>query len=177
MFEGQNTVVDQLVKIIEAIKIGRSTGSLIATRGEGATYEMGTVVFVKGRVVEAKVGRRVDREALNWLSTWGKCRYTFVLSMSESSTMTMAPEEVVEGHNANVNEAVPYRSQPLAYGLQVLQEKSLSRMHRQVFLLVDGIRKVEDLKRLLHLGEYEVVALLYDLADTGIISIPSPLSF
>jgi hypothetical protein len=175
MFEGQNTVVDQLVKIIEAIKIGRSTGSLIATRGEGATYEMGTVVFVKGRVVEAKVGRRVDREALNWLSTWGKCRYTFVLSTSESSTMV--PEEVVGGHNANVNEAVPYRSQPLVYGLQVLQEKSLSRMHRQVFLLVDGMRKVEDLMRLLHLGEYEVVALLYDLADTGIISIPSPLSF
>lgn len=175
MFEGQNTVVDQLVKIIEAIKIGRSTGSLIATRGEGATYEMGTVVFVKGSVVEAKVGRRVDREALNWLSTWGKCRYTFVLSTSESGTMM--PEEVGEGRNANVNEAVPYRSQPLAYGLQVLQEKSLSRMHRQVFLLVDGTRKVEDLMRLLHLGEYEVVALLYDLADTGIISIPSPLSF
>ena len=80
------------------------------------------------------------------------------------------------GGSGQVNETVPYRSKPLGYGLQVLTEKSLSRMHRRVFLLVDGARKVGDLMRLLKLNENEVLALLYDLQDTGIISLPSPLS-
>lgn len=187
MLDGQNIVVDQLVKIIQAIQIGRTTGSLIATRGEGASYEQGTLVFLKGRVVQARVGRREGREAFNWLSTWGKCRYTFVLSITSESAMESLlggdPGQFLreEGSGSPTRgsgqEAVPYRSKPLGYGLQVLSEKSLSRMHRHVFLLVDGVRKVGDLMRLLKLNEYEVLALLYDLQDTGIISIPSPLSF
>ena len=191
MLDGQNVVADQLVKIIQAIQIGRTTGSLIATRGEGASYEVGTLVFLKGRVVQARVGRREGREAFNWLSTWGRCRYTFVLSItSESATESLLggdpsqfiQEEsrvvpVVGSGTGPVNDAVPYRSKPLAYGLQVLTEKSLSRMHRHVFLLVNGARRVGDLMRLLKLDEYEVLALLYDLQDTGIINIPSPLSF
>jgi hypothetical protein len=74
MLDGQNIVVDHLVKIIQAFQIGRTTGSLIATRGEGDTNEVGRLVFLNGQVVQAKVGRREGREALNWLSTWGKCR-------------------------------------------------------------------------------------------------------
>src|SRR5436305_304207 len=85
MLDGQNIVVDRLVKIIEAIQIGRSTGSLIVTRGEGASYEVGTLVFLKGKLVQGRVGRREDREAFNWLSTWGKCRYTFVLSITSET--------------------------------------------------------------------------------------------
>jgi hypothetical protein len=185
MFDGQNLVVDQLVKIIEAIQIGRTTGSLVATRGEGPSYEVGTLVFVKGRIVQAKVGRREDRDALNWLSTWGRCRYTFVLSGVEG----VLQEDVVDKatgvmqrvgeqkQDAKMNGAVPYRSQPLAYGLQVMQEKRVSRVHRHVFLLVDGVRQVGDFMRLLKLDEYEVLALLYDLADLGIIHIPTPLSY
>ena len=185
MFDGQNSVVDQLVKIIEAIQIGRTTGSLIATRGEGANYEVGTLVFVKGRVVQAKAGRKEGREALNWLSTWGRCRYTFVLSDVEgqlqedvvnkaTGIMQRAGEQKQE---AKMNGVVPYRSQPLAYGLQVIQEKRASRMHRHMFLLVDGARQVGDFMRLLKLDEYEALALLYDLADLGIIRIPNPLAF
>ena len=187
MLDGQNTVVDHLVKIIQAIQIGRTTGSLMATRGEGSSYELGTLVFLNGRVVQARVGRREGREAFNWLSTWGRCRYTFVLSItSESTTGNLLgdiPDQLVQeeskassGDGRQVNGVVPYRSKPLGYGLQVLAEKSLSRMHRHVFLLVDGARGVGDLMRLLKLNEYEVLTLLYDLQDTGIISLPSPLS-
>jgi hypothetical protein len=187
MLDGQNVVVDHLVKIIQAIQIGRTTGSLMATRGEGASYELGTLVFLSGRVVQARVGRREGREAFNWLSTWGRCRYTFVLSItSESATEGLpggdADQFVQEegkaslGESGPLGETVPYRSKPLGYGLQILSEKSLSRMHRHVFLLVNGARRVEDLMRLLKLNEYEVLTLLYDLQDTGIISLPSPLS-
>ena len=64
MLAGQNIVVDHLVKIIQAIQIGRTTGSLIATRGEDASYELGTLVFLNGRLVQGRVGRREGRDAL-----------------------------------------------------------------------------------------------------------------
>ena len=187
MLDGQNIVVDHLVKIIQAIQIGRTTGSLIATRGEGASYELGTLMFLNGRVVQARVGRREGREAFNWLSTWGRCRYTFVLSItSESAVENLSggnqdqfmPEEDKASPRASeqVNETVPYRSKPLEYGLRVLSEKSLSRTHRHVFLLVNGARSVVELTRLLKRNENEVLTLLYDLQDTGVISLPIPLS-
>jgi len=230
MLDGQNIVADHLVKIIQALQIARTTGSLVATRGEEASYESGTLVFLNGRVVQARVGRREGREAFNWLSTWGKCRYTFVPSvMSESTTghleefspvgeaspvpttpvraphresstglalrsadsperttdslsrgdlYQFTPQEmkVLQREAEQVNETVPYRSKPLQYSLQVLSKKSLSRTHRNVFLLIDGTRRVGDLMRLLKLDENEVLALLYDLQDTGVISLPIPLS-
>jgi hypothetical protein len=187
MVDGQNIVVDHLVKIIQTLQIGRSTGSLIATRGEGASYELGTLVFLNGRVAQARAGRRDGREAFNWLSTWGKCRYTFVLSItSESVTGSLSgsnqdqfmqeEDRVSHEEPEQVKETVPYRSKPLEYGLQVLSNKSLSRIHRHVFLLVDGARRVGDLMRLLKLNEKQVLALLYDLQDTGVISLPIPLS-
>lgn len=188
MLAGQNTVVDRLVKIIQAIQVGRTTGSLMVTRGEGASYELGTLVFLNGRVVQGRVGRREGREAFNWLSTWGKCRYTFVQSITSESAIEGLPEEEPDkfmqedgkasfGESEQVNATVPYRSKPMGYGLQVLSEKSLSRMHRNVFLLVDGTRRVGDLMRLLKLSENQVLALLYDLQDASIISLPGSLSF
>jgi hypothetical protein len=72
---------------------------------------------------------------------------------------------------------IPYRSKPLEYGLRLIDEKGLSRIHRHLFLLINGERKIEDFKRLLKLGEFEVHSVLYELQDIGIISIPSPLSF
>jgi hypothetical protein len=205
MLDGQNIVVDQLAKIIEAIQIGRTTGSLIVTRGEGASYEVGTLVFLKGKMVHGRVGRREDREAFNWLSTWGRCRYTFVLSITSdtaaesllggdpSTFIAAMDEEKVTGPlRANTTAklrdssapgmlpeetAVPYRSKPMEYGLRLIEEKGLSRTHRRLFLLVNGERKIVDFKRLLKLGEFEVHSVLYELQNLGIISIPSPLSF
>ena len=191
MFDGQNVVVDQLVKIIQALQVGRTTGTLVATRGEGPSYEVGTLVFVQGRVVQAKVGRKEDREALNWLSTWGRCRYTFVLSMSSGSGM---PEESREAQmmttsplpesttgplreaTGPINDTVPYRSKALEYGLQVIDEKGLARVHRRLFLLADGQRNIAEFMRLLNLNEFEVLEILYSLQEVGIISIPNPLA-
>jgi hypothetical protein len=187
MLDGQNIVVDRLVPIIQALQIGRTTGSLTATRGEGTSYEAGTLVFLNGRVTQARVGRREGREALNWLSTWRKCQYTFTLSITSGSgtgkssgrnqkqflpkARKVSPEE-----SRLVNETVPYRCKPLEYSLQILSKKCLSRTHRNVFLLVDGARKVRDLMRLLKLNENDALALLYDLQNTGIISLPIPSS-
>lgn len=206
MLDGQNIVVDQLAKIIEAIQIGRTTGSLVVTRGEGASYETGTLVFLKGKMVRGKAGRREDREAFNWLSTWGRCRYTFVLSITSDTAAesllggdpstfiaamdgekvtgplkeketTTTPKARDSSASGVLSDSVPYRSKPLEYGMRLIEEKNLSRTHRHLFLLINGERKVVDFKRLLKLGEFEVLSVLYELQDMGIISIPSPLSF
>jgi hypothetical protein len=226
MLAGQNVAVDRLVKIIQDIRFGKMTGSLVVKRGKGISYELGTLVFLNGRVVQGRVGRREGREALNWLLTWGKCWYTFVLSIisdtdlrskrqssnRETQLQSRIPhvrlvplgqaqrlptdrnESVMEswsggkldqltqkegkallGGSGPVNETLPYISRPLEDGLQILSEKGLSRIHRRVFLLVNGSRRVEDLMRLLKLSEHEMLALLYDLQDAGIINLPSPL--
>lgn len=186
MFDGQSVVADQLVKIIQALQVGRTTGTLVATRGEGPSYEVGTLIIVQGRIVQAKVGRKQEREALNWLSTWGRCRYTFVQSVSSGNG---APEEIkvtgplqekstgpIREATGTINETVPYRSKALDYGLRVIDEKGLSRIHRHLFLLVDGQREVVEFMRLLKLNEFEVLEMLYDLQDVGIINIPNPLA-
>jgi len=192
MFDGQNVVVDQLVKIIQALQVGRTTGTLVATRGEGPSYEIGTLVFMQGRVVQAKVGRRQDREALNWLSTWGRCKYTFVQSVSSESASPESSREIqsrttgpLREHSTGpiseaaaepINETVPYKSKALDYGLQVIERKGLSRVHRRLFLLVDGQREITEFMRLLKLNEFEVLEILYDLQDADIINIPNPLA-
>ena len=191
MFDGQNVVVDQLVKIIQALQVGRTTGTLVATRGEGPSYEVGTLVFVQGRVTQAKVGRKEDREALNWLSTWGRCRYTFVLSMSSGSGMSEESREAqmkatgplmekttgpIREGSGPINETIPFRSKALEYGLQVIEERGLSRVHRRLFLLADGQRNIVEFMRLLKLNEFEVLEILYSLQDVGIINIPNPLA-
>ena len=224
MLAGQNVAVDRLVKIIQDIRFEKMTGSLVVTRGKGISYELGTLVFLNGQVVQGRVGRREGREALNCLLTWGKCWYTFVLSImsdtdqrskrqvsnkeareqsriphvrlvpmgqaqrlhagrDESATGSWSGGEQQQriqkesrtllGGARRVNETVPYISRPLEDGLRVLAEKGLSRMHRRVFLLVNGSRRVEDLMRLLKLNEHEMLSLLYDLRDRGIISLPS----
>jgi hypothetical protein len=226
MLAGQNVAVDRLVKIIQAIKVEGMTGSLVVTRGEGISYELGTVVFLNGQVVQGRVGRHEGREALNWLLTWGKCCYTFVRSVTsdaylrskrqfsnsdtqvqskiphvrlvplgqaqrlhagrDKSAMERWPrgkrEQLTQKEGKSLprkaermNEAVPFISRPLEEGLQILSEKGLSRMHRRVFLLVNGSRRVEDLMRLLKLSEHEMLALLYDLRDAGMISLPEPV--
>ena len=223
MLAGQNIIVDRLVKIIQAINVEKMTGSLMVTRGEGISYELGTVVFLNGQVVQGRVGRHEGREALNWLLTWGKCCYSFVLSITSDThlrskrqfsnrdtqvqsriphvrlvplgqaqrlhtrggkgptdsrpsrkqgQLTQKDSKALLRETERVNEAVPYISRPLEEGLQVLSEKSLSRMHRRVFLLVNGSRRIEDLMRLLKLSEYEMLTLLYGLQDAGIIGLP-----
>ena len=194
MLDEQNIAVDHLVKIIQALQIGRTTGTLVATRGDGASYELGTLVFFNGRVAQARVGRREGREAFNLLSTWGKCRYNFVPSVTsvppsttEKTTDSLSEDNFIQSmqtevhalpsEQERVNETIPYRSKPLQYSLQVLSKKNLSRTHRNLFLLVDGSRRVVDLMRLLKLDENDVLALLYDLQDAGIITLPVHLSF
>jgi hypothetical protein len=78
MFQQQAMITDRLVHVISSIQRGRRSGVLTAQRGEGILLEEGTIVFANGQVSQVTVGRRRGSEALNWLSTWQSCYYTFV---------------------------------------------------------------------------------------------------
>src|SRR5579872_1149972 len=73
----QETATDHLVSVIQSIQMAQGNGVLTVRRGEGGTLEEGSVVFVNGQVKHTTAGRRSGANALNWLSTWGQCRYSF----------------------------------------------------------------------------------------------------
>ena len=90
MSQQRETATDRLVSIIQIIQLGRKTGLLTARRGDGITQEEGTISFIKGQITQTIVGRRRGSEALNWLTTWGNCRFTFV-SSDPSETSSLSP--------------------------------------------------------------------------------------
>lgn len=102
MSQQQETATDRLVKVIQTVQIGRRTGVLAARRGEGVTLEEGTISFVNGQVMEASAGRRSGSEALNWLSAWSHCRYTFTpsdasaLALPAAGAFDIAEQETID---------------------------------------------------------------------------------
>lgn len=74
----------RLVHIISSVQRGRGSGVLTAWRGEGILLEEGSIVFANGQVVQASAGRRRGSEALNWLSTWENCHFSFVPAGGEA---------------------------------------------------------------------------------------------
>ncbi len=92
MSQQRETATDRLVSIIQLIQLGRKTGVLTAKRGDGIIQEKGTITFIKGQISQTSVGRRRGSEALNWLTTWGNCRFTFVSSdPADTSSLTSIP--------------------------------------------------------------------------------------
>ncbi len=82
MSQPQDQVTHRLVTFIQSIQLRRGSGLLSAKRGEGASVEDGSIVFVNGQVTEAKVGRYTGSEAFNRLSGWENCQFSFVLQPS-----------------------------------------------------------------------------------------------
>jgi hypothetical protein len=72
---------DQLTHVIRVIQRARRSGMLEVQRRIGASLvEAGTIVFVKGSIVDAHVGHTQGKEASNVLSQWTHCSFTFVSS-------------------------------------------------------------------------------------------------
>ena len=119
MSQQQETATDQLVKVIQTVQIGRRTGVLTARRGEGVTLEEGAISFVNGQVTEASAGRRSGSEALNWLSTWSHCRYTFTSSIASELALPAArPFDIAEQDTAETALLAKASSRPPSPGRQ-----------------------------------------------------------
>jgi hypothetical protein len=78
MAEQRYTETDQLSDVIDAIQLGRKSGTLMVVRGMGGQQEQGAIVFVNGQPIQATAGPRTPMEALQWLSTWNTCLFVFI---------------------------------------------------------------------------------------------------
>lgn len=87
----RETSTDRLANVIQVIELGRKTGVLTVERNTGLGVEEAMIYFVKGHITHARAGQRVGLDALNWLNTWGTCRFTFVSSTSSGNTGPHTP--------------------------------------------------------------------------------------
>lgn len=212
----QETATDRLVNIIHSLQLGRATGVLTIRRGEGATLEEGSIAFANGQVAEASAGRRSGSGAFNWLSTWGRCRFSFVpldtspitppsipsspgaienqhkdngsylriqtptsdkqsgsLERQSGPLITDGPPASTAGQPTQFDSVtiIPSTTRPLSEALSRIEQRGLSRIHKHMFLLIDGHRSITELVRLSRKNQDEVYGLLRDLVRIDVIRI------
>ena len=181
----RQTMTDRLADVIHIIHIGGKSGVLAVARGEGEMVEEGFITFVKGSVVEARVGVQTGLAAFNYLNTWQTCRFS-LLSRNANEVSSVYPTQLPTTSNTMVpmkNASSEYRSDTseqttapmrLRLGEEVLQQPGnmqLSRSHRRLLLLIDGHRGRSDLARLMGRSLAEVQELLNDLERNGFIQL------
>jgi hypothetical protein len=191
MSQRRGTTTDRLVNIIQVIQLGRKTGHLIVERGEGITGEQGEIVFDQGRIIGARVGQFYGQQAVSWLSAWGLCRFIFYPSVPDRVTrpLTALPSPANETNPQLHTPAPPMQGsgEPRTTGplegafpaprrkrqpdeaLHLLDEAGFSRLHRRLFLLIDGHRTMPELVRLMGRRHDEVQRLLGDLIRIGLV--------
>ena len=210
MLRRVTTTIDSLDTIIQALSNGDMSGHLIARRRKDTNSEEGEIFFERGKIVAAKAADRLGADALNWMSSWKFCTFSFhpskdsqhipalpgVLSKPTNARSTGDTAEIrqmsrvrkLERKNEKEPEsskllvvrsgalfpgAVPYRTEADDKALELLKAAEYSRIHRHIFLLVNGRRSVVELIRLTGRDKYEVFKCLRDLEKLLLIHIPS----
>lgn len=97
MYEDQQQGrTERLELVLQAALEARHTGIYVFERGKGGVRLTGKIVCFYGQPVEASIEDKVGIEALEWLSTWGSCQYTFTPLAPEAIALTpqtpLAPE-------------------------------------------------------------------------------------
>lgn len=177
----RGTPTDSLADVIQSLQLIHKSGLLTVERdGPGNSSELGRITFRDGQIVAADVGQLKGLEAFRNLSSWHTCHFIFE-SAPPSVPATLPPKAgqnslVSEQRysNASLNAApqmyiVPYRFQTAQNIVPDFQRFGLSRIHRQLFLLIDGNRSTQELARLIGRSPQEILALLADLEHTGFI--------
>jgi hypothetical protein len=73
---------DRLENTLQSIEALQQTGILNVERARGGVRETARIVFLEGQVIEAMAGAHTAQNALDWVYTWGSCRYTFDVRFS-----------------------------------------------------------------------------------------------
>lgn len=198
MAQQREATTDHLVGIIASIKMERRSGRLTVRRGEGPTLEEGTLVFVRGQMTEAQVGRRNNADALNWLSTWGRARYIFVpldggktpigglgpipITSPSKITSPLSParattsvhtDRLGSGSSPMQGSGVPRVAITFTEATACIDRAGLSRAHKHLYLLIDGRRTVLELVPLVGRKVEEVRNMLHDLEWLGVVRVES----
>lgn len=201
MAQQREATTDRLVGIITSIKMERKSGRLQVGRGEGLTSEEGILIFTRGQVTQASIGRRSGADAVNWLSTWEQARYIFTSTSPDSAEETPLVFSVLPSSSPGGDAAHPglragqvqtdkLETEPLPASRHEvprvcvvfneastrLEHAGLTRAHRRLYLLIDGQRSASDLAPLLGKRTEEVRSMLHDLEWLGVVQITNLLS-
>jgi hypothetical protein len=178
----RGTATEKLADVIQMLQLVHRTGVLRVQRSTIDNFvEEGAISFQDGQVLDASVGPLQGSDAFKKLLLWTTCHFVFESASPTSSstgplpvpsagtrrtTGALAPEarELPAPYAA-----IPYRLWQIQEALPDFQRLGLSRVHRQLFMLVDGRRSVYELMTLIRRHPQEVFALLADLERAGLI--------
>jgi hypothetical protein len=183
---------DQLTHIIRTIQRARRSGMLEVQRTIGSSFvEAGTIIFVKGSIVDAHVGRSQGKEASNILSQWKHCSFTFTssnphdpplefpssIASIQTGPLLNYPQDTPLPQTDNLTSglqftAIPVHLKTSAVSLQQIERLNYPRPYRQLCLLINGRHSIADLSRLLGRQPIEVVKMLDDLEKAQCIRVP-----
>jgi hypothetical protein len=161
-------------------------------RSIGASHvEAGTIIFVKGSIVDAHVGRTQGKEASNILSQWTHCSFIFTSSnphdpplefpsstaLPQTGSVLNNQQEVSLLQDSNSTSdlqltAIPVHLKTSAASIQQIERLNYSRSYRQLCLLINGHHSIADLSRLLGRHPTEVMKMLGDLERAQCIRVP-----
>lgn len=181
----RGTATEKLADVIQMLKLVHRTGLLRVQRYTGDnSIEEGAIRFQNGQVLEASVGPFQGPDAYNKLLQWTTCHFVFeALSSSTSPSLPAVSASPVPPGSRNTTgalahdtqelpaayAAIPYRLWHIQEVLPDFQRMGLSRVHRQLFLLIDGRRSIYELMTLIRRHPQEVFALLADLERASLI--------
>jgi hypothetical protein len=178
----RGTVTNKLADVLQVLQLARRTGKLEVERaGAGNVIEQGMITLHNGQITDAIFGPYKGGAALDLLSKWSTCYFTFHVS---ATTENVAPLNTPQPRAPITNGLrrdpttgpltgplpdVPYRIYSIEDALPQFANKGLTRIHRQLFLLIDGQRAVQELARLTGRSPAEIETLLADLERAGFI--------
>jgi hypothetical protein len=176
----RETITDNLADIIHIIHLGNRSGTLTVERGEGEKREEGLLIFLHGKIVDARVGSHSGLPAFNYLNTWRTCRFAFMPQThgKTPSGPSAAVPHFQPGHEAtNISSARPgpsasagpIRLRAGEVAIQYPESAHISRTHWRLLLLIDGKRTKYELARLTMRSFEEIQELLKDLEQAGLI--------
>jgi hypothetical protein len=178
----RGTAANKLSDILQMLQLARRTGLLEVERvGAGNVIEQGSIKLQLGQIVEANLGAYTGAAALDMLLKWTACYFTFHASTGSGSLTLQAPVprspvtnelRSATGPITGPISGAPYRIYAVEEALPLFASRRLTRVHRQLFLLIDGQRTPQQLARLTGRPPGEVEALLADLERANFIRQP-----
>jgi len=180
------TATEKLADVIQALQFVHKTGLLTAQRdGINGSLEQGTVTFQGGQVIEASVGSLRGSDAFKKLLSWTSCHFIFQPSSPKtaSSPLSLSPLGAAKDDRLSSDRGyqqepsngqilvstIPHRIWLINGDLPNFQHLGLSRTHKQLFLLIDGKRSVQELMRLIGRRPNELLRLLMELEAANLI--------
>jgi hypothetical protein len=180
----RGTATNKLLDVIQMLQMARKTGILQINRdGSNKMIEQGAIQLQHGQIIDASFGPYTGAEALRRLQGWQNCYFVFQTVNQASNPslpsiqMSPAKQNPASGYNSKSQPLpsdfggnnAPQRVREVNEILPYFNKLGLTRIHRQLFLLIDGHRTVPELIRLMGHRTDEFDTLLADLERAGLV--------